>query len=452
VNRQLADCRAEAERLRWTILDEYVDNDVSAFSGKKRPEYLRMLADIKAGRIDSVIVWHHDRLHRRPIELENFFQIIDKAGVASNIRAVTGNSDLGTGDGIFMARLLGAVAAKESEDKRRRIKRKNDEKAAAGLPVNSGRRPYGYTQDQMEIVDEEARIIRETAARRLAGESLYGLAAWLNEAGIPTAYGDGRRWSGVNVGRMLVRPRLAGLLTHRGEVVGEAKWPAILTREQHEALKMVNRNALRSPGAHRTARRYLLGTGILVCGRCGGRLVSHSGDKDRPHRYICPSRPDRGCGKLTITGPRIDNFIRDAILYRIDTPEFLKTLRERADVSRPAEPEQDLGAQLLAAESRRDNLSHLLGEGVLAAHDYAIAKRAVDGQIADLQAEIAARTNTLPLADLRQPGMTLLESWEALTLARKQATIKAVLHKVTILPTGRGQMFSGSRVDPDWIS
>ncbi len=42
VKRQLADCRTEAERRGWTVADEYVDDDISAYSGKQRPEYERM--------------------------------------------------------------------------------------------------------------------------------------------------------------------------------------------------------------------------------------------------------------------------------------------------------------------------------------------------------------------------------------------------------------------------
>jgi site-specific DNA recombinase len=43
VTRQLEDCRALAAKLDWPIVETYVDNDISASSGKARPEYLRML-------------------------------------------------------------------------------------------------------------------------------------------------------------------------------------------------------------------------------------------------------------------------------------------------------------------------------------------------------------------------------------------------------------------------
>ncbi len=58
VTRQLEDCRRMAGELGWTVAGEYVDNDVSAYSGKRRPEYERMLADLADGSCDGVLVYH----------------------------------------------------------------------------------------------------------------------------------------------------------------------------------------------------------------------------------------------------------------------------------------------------------------------------------------------------------------------------------------------------------
>jgi site-specific DNA recombinase len=38
-----------------------------------------MLADLKRGRVDAVIAWHPDRLHRRPVELESFIDLVEAA-------------------------------------------------------------------------------------------------------------------------------------------------------------------------------------------------------------------------------------------------------------------------------------------------------------------------------------------------------------------------------------
>ncbi|GAA4641947.1 recombinase family protein [Gordonia humi] len=69
VDRQTEDARDLAERLGWRVLRVEADNDISAYSGKPRPGYERMLAAIESGEANAVIAWHADRLHRRTIEL-----------------------------------------------------------------------------------------------------------------------------------------------------------------------------------------------------------------------------------------------------------------------------------------------------------------------------------------------------------------------------------------------
>lgn len=86
VTRQLEDCRKLAESLGWSVAEEYVDNDLSAYSGKVRPGYERMLADLRDGERDAVIVYHVDRLTRRPIELEQFLEALDAAKVRHGCR------------------------------------------------------------------------------------------------------------------------------------------------------------------------------------------------------------------------------------------------------------------------------------------------------------------------------------------------------------------------------
>lgn len=169
MKRQLLDCRAEAERRGWHVSEEYVDDDVSAYSEKKRPAYERMLLDIAEGRRDGVIVWHMDRLHRRPIELERFVATCTLAGV-SDVVTLSGDIDLAKGDGLLMARLLAAVAANESDSKRRRQKRKALEIAQAGKPKTGGPRPFGFEEDKTTHKANEVAVIRDLAARALAAK------------------------------------------------------------------------------------------------------------------------------------------------------------------------------------------------------------------------------------------------------------------------------------------
>ena len=188
VTRQLEDCRRLAADRGWPVGDEYVDNDVSAFSGKRRRDYERMLADLQSGARDAVIVYNLDRLHRRPAELEDFVALCELAGV-QQVATVTADIDLGNDDGLFMARIFAAFAAKESGRKSARVRRKLLQNAEQGLPHGSVR-PFGYEPDKITLRESEAKVVREIVDRYLAGASIRSLTVWLNDSGIAAGGGQ----------------------------------------------------------------------------------------------------------------------------------------------------------------------------------------------------------------------------------------------------------------------
>jgi site-specific DNA recombinase len=119
------------------VIREYSDNNISASSGALRPEYHRLLADLTAGLVDAVAVYDLDRLTRRPIELESFVNTCDRANV-TQLAFVGGGIDMGTGDGLLIARIKGAFAAEEARKTSQRGKRKKLELAQRGLPSGGG--------------------------------------------------------------------------------------------------------------------------------------------------------------------------------------------------------------------------------------------------------------------------------------------------------------------------
>lgn len=119
-----------------------MDNDLSAYSGKARPEYERLLEDMRSGRIDAVVAWHPGRLHRSPRELEDFVDVVEKAGATVETVAA-GAVDLSTPSGRMVARMLGAASRYESEHKAERVRRKHMELAERGIPTKGGHRPFG---------------------------------------------------------------------------------------------------------------------------------------------------------------------------------------------------------------------------------------------------------------------------------------------------------------------
>src|SRR4051794_12379176 len=82
VDRQVKDCRELAEQHGWALIEPpFTDNDLSAYSGKPRPAYRRLLAAIERGEVDRVLCWHTDRLHRNPAELEQWITVCEPRGV-----------------------------------------------------------------------------------------------------------------------------------------------------------------------------------------------------------------------------------------------------------------------------------------------------------------------------------------------------------------------------------
>jgi DNA invertase Pin-like site-specific DNA recombinase len=134
VARQVTECQRLAAQRGWPVLDVFVDNDVSAFGHQRRPEYERLLDAIRHGLVDAVVVYHLDRLTRRPRELETFVDICDRAGITS-LGTVARDVDVGTGDGLLVARITAAVAANESASKSRRLRSKWRQVAESGQPL-----------------------------------------------------------------------------------------------------------------------------------------------------------------------------------------------------------------------------------------------------------------------------------------------------------------------------
>lgn len=208
IERQEADCRALANRLGWRGTEVVADNDISAASGAPLPAYRGMLDAVRSGEVKAVLAWHTDRLHRRPVELEEFISLAENHGLqVQTVKA--GNIDLSTPSGRMVARMLGSAARYEVDQTKDRIKRQKQEAAARGQ-YRGGPRPFGYEADGMTIRENEARAVLDASRAVLVGRTLAALAREWNERGLTGTLG--RPWSYNNLRDVLLRPRNAGLL------------------------------------------------------------------------------------------------------------------------------------------------------------------------------------------------------------------------------------------------
>lgn len=445
VARQLEDCRKLAADRGWPVGAEYVDNDVSAFSGKPRRQYARMLADLASGDRDAVIVYNLDRLHRRPVELEEFVTLCESVGVR-DVATVTADIDLGNDDGLFMARIFAAFAAKESGRKSARIRRKMLQNAQAGLPHGSAR-PFGYEADKITVRDSEAAVVREMVERYLAGQSLRSLTVWLNETGVAPSVAAS--WQTSAVRQVLSSGRIAGLREHRGEVIGPAVWPAIIAPADRD--RVLARMAVRAVTKSRTARTYLL-SGMLRCGRCGNRLYSqarHSNPQNRTRRYVCLKGPDHGgCGRLTVVAAPVEELLAEAVLARLDSPQLADVLAGKASVDADVTA---LATQVDADQERLDELAGLYADGAITAREWIAARDPITERITAARREIATATDTTAVYELAGTGSALRTEWDGLDLGRQQAIVKAILDHAVIAPgTPGSRSLDIGRVQPHW--
>jgi site-specific DNA recombinase len=442
VKRQLADCRAEAERRGWPVVAEFVDDDVSAYSGKARPNYRRMLDAIRNSEADAVIVWHLDRLHRRPIELEEFVSVCTKAGV-SDVATLHGEVNLNNGDGLLIARLMAAVAANESDAKSRRSKRKMLELAQAGKPSGGGQRPYGFLPDRVTLDEMEAQVIRDLAARLLAGESLTSLTKWLQDNEVHTVMG--KEWRTPTLRNVFLSSRIAGLRKHQGQVIGKAIWPAIISEEEHARIVALLTDPARR--TNRTARRYLL-SGIVRCSRCGGKMFT-AYDSGR-RRYYCKSGADfGGCGRMTITAPGLDELITHAVLYRLDTPELADAL---AGTQRADETSAALSESIAADTAQMGELATLYAGRQITAPEWLAARKPIEARQTASRRRQAHNAGSSVLAGHVGNATALRKQWADLNLSRQVAIVRAVIDHIAIHPatTPGIRHLDPARVDVCW--
>lgn len=313
VQRQVEDCQRGASRRGDRITRTYTDNDFSATTGKLRPSYERMLQALRDGAHDGVWVWDLDRLHRRPIELEEFIALADKHRL--DLASVGGEVDLATPQGRLTARIKGAVAKAEAEMMSRRLRRKHQELADAGKP-HGGTRAFGYAKDGQTVIPEEAAIAQELAARVLCGETLAVLARDLNERGVPTV--TGKQWRRLTIKQILTAPRIAGLREHRGGIVGPAAWPAILDNATWQAVRAILSRTDRRPPGMTNIRKHLL-SGIVRCGLCRQPLQiarssrNSSGGPLDGYRCVNPT-----CRKVRIARRQLDDMVADLVIRKLE--------------------------------------------------------------------------------------------------------------------------------------
>jgi site-specific DNA recombinase len=447
VERQREDCLKIARNRGWQVVEHYIDNDVSAAktSKKVRKEYLRLLGDIEAGKLDAVVLWMEDRLQRQVIELAEFLKVCDAAGV-TRIASVGGEFDLSDPDQRTLLYIKAAMAEAEIEKMRARMRRKNLERAEKGGRHPGGFRAFGTTGAGKQRVSEsqayaERELITAAAQRILAGDSLRGIAIDWNRREIRTP--TGRAWTNVTLRTMLLSPRLIGQRQHNGRL-HPATWEPILPRQTWEAVKGILEDPERLTKGRGGIYRHLL-SGLVKCGRCGTNMTVKGRAGQR--NYACSTAQQGGCGRLQRSADQVENLITEALFVAVESPTWDQVAERSAD-----DPTRELYERLARDQARLDKLDD---EQVLAALDDDGVKAA---SLRRVRRDIEERMERTRNRAARMRGeqvaaavpRNLRGAWADLSLDRKRAILAVIVERVEIHPQGMSPVFDPNAVKVTW--
>lgn len=249
----------------WVQIPEPYDDGGQSGSGLERPALAHLMQDIEAGRIDAVVVYKIDRLTRSLLDFVRLVEIFDRRGIA--LVSISQAFDTSDSMGRMILNILLTFSQFERELIADRVRdsirtRKRHGKIHGGLP------PFGYivTDEGLEIVPEEAEIVRFIFAEFLKTRRYTSVMTAVREAGMCSTIkymksGQPRGGKPINpstVYSILCSP------TYVGEIRGHdhtypGRHQPIISRETWEAAQAISEERKKRPPHSKQTNHFLAG-------------------------------------------------------------------------------------------------------------------------------------------------------------------------------------------------
>ncbi len=436
VTEQEQECRRTADLAGWDVVEMFTDNDRSAsrYATKSRPAYAGLVEFVRSRSCDVVVTWEASRFQR---DLQDYVALRELCRDRGVLWSYSGRTyDLSRTDDRWTTGQDALLAERESDMTRDRVLRSVRANAEAGRP--HGKLLYGYRRiyDDKILVeqvprDDQAAVVREAARRVAGGETPHAIARELNARGIPAPRGG--LWDLTQIRRLVTNPAYVGKRVHRGQVVGDATWPALVDAETFYAC-VARMTDPRRRTVRDSAVKHLL-TGIAVCGVCGSPAAVQ---KNRGTRsYLCTDG-----FHVSRQQEAVDDLVTRVVVARLARPDALKLLAPGEDAD-----DQVRGALGEAAE-KRARLTQF--------YDAAAAGEVTPGALARIEATLlpeiesaerrAREVTVAPV--LRQVARAdVADIWDGLPITTRREVIRALM-EVRIMPAVRG----AQRFDPRSIA
>ncbi|MCL2512356.1 MAG: recombinase family protein [Oscillospiraceae bacterium] len=277
----------------WEYMGVYADE---ALTGTKesRPEFQRLLADCRAGKVKQIITKSISRLARNTVTLLETVRELKELGVDVYFQREDIHSM--SGDGELLLTVLASFAQEESLSVSENCKWRIKKRMEAGEPVGFvGMYGYDYSNGEIVINEGQAGIVRQIFEWYIKdGMGRSKIAKTLNEQWIP-AY-TGGQWGLTAVDSLLQNEKVTGnaflqkrftadhitkkQLRNNGE---EPRWyserthPAIIGMETFELAQGIRRERAAKANVSDTGKNRYPFSGKIICGCCGKKYKRKPG-------------------------------------------------------------------------------------------------------------------------------------------------------------------------------
>ena len=335
----------------------------------KRPVMLQLLEDVKAGKIDRILVTKLDRWFRNVEQYYAVQRILDRYNVAW--QAILESYETATADGRFKVNIMLSVAENESDRTSERIKFVFASKLANKEVFF--KLPFGYTTKEIDgvnraVKDPEAQHIVEDFFERAQATSIRNAAEEMN-----------RKYD-------LVHPykfwwSIAKREIYTGTYKGiEDFAPAYITKEEHGDLNNKNKTIKKTQ-----KNRIYIFTGLLKCPNCGRRLggkYTTSGNGQEYMYYRCVAKIAGNCNFKIASEVAIEKFMLDNVREKME--EFVLSAEAEPKEEKKAKPKKS-EVEKLQEKLRRTNVAFFAGN--MSDEEYSELTNDLKAQIAKAQAD-----------------------------------------------------------------
>lgn len=180
------------------------------FSGKntQRPDFIKMMNDVREGKIDKIVVYRLDRLSRSLLDFAEMWKVLDEH--KASFVSVSEKFDTTTPMGRAMIYIILIFAQLERETISERVKDNYYERLKSGR-WPGGPAPYGFCNGRTEegiptlIPNDNMTVVKDIYYSYLEdGVSLGSISKELTLKGIPSS--SGKAWDTISVSRLLQNP------------------------------------------------------------------------------------------------------------------------------------------------------------------------------------------------------------------------------------------------------